>query len=233
MFLTITGNVDVEETLKIIKENQATKKFEPIKEIVKKEYNEQLNVVKKNEKINMNVSISKLFIGYKINIESLLKKYPKHYVLRYINMYLDIKFGQLSEYIEDLRNENILDEIDFDTIYSNNYIEIIIYADTNYTNKFKEIICSYIKNIDIEESDFNLKKKSFLSSNIYASDNIFKLNNKVISSIVNEKELIFDVYDIYNKLNYQDFIYVINNLDFNNNTILIIDPLSSCQNEKN
>ena len=66
----------------------------------------------------------------------------------------------------------------------------------------------------MNEEDFNRKKKSFLASIIYLSDNIFRFNEKVMSDLIDEDEVVVDMYDEIKNLNWEEFQMVIKNLSF-------------------
>ena len=72
MFLVITGNVNPEIILSVIKNNQNKKEFMTLKSKIKiKDYNEPDKVAKTKEKISMNIAIPKVSSTYKINISNI------------------------------------------------------------------------------------------------------------------------------------------------------------------
>ena len=234
MILVIAGNIDVEKTMNIIISNQEKKEFPEFKEIKLKQYEEPLNVIKEKETINMNVTIPKLMLGYKINIKDLLKKYPKYILFQYIGMYFECKISSTAPLMEQLKKDGIINtNIDFSIVYANDFIECIIISDTMKPDILKEKINNYLIDKETMEEDFLRKKKNYLSSNIYMSDNIFGLNNKIINNIVLNGNILTDIYGIYNRLQYNEFLDCINSIDFSNQTTLIIKPLNACQEEKN
>ena len=181
----------------------------------------------------MNVSTSKLFMGYKLNI-SKFNNIPKHIIIQYIGMYLDLKFGPISEFSENLKKDEIINsDISFDLIYIDNYLEILFISDTNRPEELKERLIEYMKQFNIKSTDFERSKKGFLSSYIYMSDNIYKLNDKIINNIILENKILIDIYKDFERLNYVEFENLINEINFENKTSLIINPLDTCQTEEN
>ena len=79
-----------------------------------------------------------------------------------------------------------------------------------------------LQNQKIEEADFIRKKKLYLASNISMSDNIYRLNEKVIDDILLNKEVITDFYKVYDELNIETLYDIIQNLDFSNICKLIV-----------
>ena len=70
MFMIITGNFNPERIIEIIKENQSNKKFNEIKSIKMKKYEEPDKVAKVKDIINMNTEIQKIAYNIKIPISS-------------------------------------------------------------------------------------------------------------------------------------------------------------------
>ncbi|MDD3453432.1 MAG: pitrilysin family protein [Bacilli bacterium] len=233
MILTISGNVEPDEIIEIIKSNQENKKFHDKHEIKIKQYNEPDEVVAEEEIFNMNVSIPNVFIGYKINIEKFIEKISRKQIFYYLNGFLNIKFSSISKFIENLKEKEIINnDIDFMIINAKKHIEIIIQADTFKTKEIIKLIDEEIKINNIDINDFNRKKKSFLSSNLYMSESIYSLNDKISNDLIFDNEVSFDFYKTTDALNFEQFNELINNIDFNNKTTLIINPLDACQNNK-
>ena len=101
MFVVITGNVDYLDTLNIIKENQKSKNFENFSKIEVKKYKEEKSVVTKKQEIEMDISIPKVSLSYKIYIKDL--NYNLYEINNYIIYYLDIKLGITSKLVENLQ----------------------------------------------------------------------------------------------------------------------------------
>ena len=102
MILVITGNFNPDETLNVIKEIEDIRALNSEDEIKTKKYEEPDYVTKEDDIFHLSVSIPKVFVGIKLNIKNILKQYPKYLVRRYINMYMNIKFGNISKLQETL-----------------------------------------------------------------------------------------------------------------------------------
>lgn len=223
MVLVITGNFDVEEAIQTIKNIEDKRDVRTSNKIISKTYDEPDNVLKEEDTLNLSVGIPKVFIGIKLNIDKLLKQYDKNVLLRYLNIYMNIKFGDVSLLQEDLINKDIINtDIGIDKIYTDKHLLYMIFADTDKIDEFIDEVTKSLKDININEEDFIRKKKIFLASNISISDNIYSLNEKVINEYLLNKEVITDCYQIYDKLNYQELIDIIKSLDFSNISKLII-----------
>lgn len=222
MFLVITGNIDPYETINMIKENQANKTFKT-GDIVTLSYDEEDSVSLKEEIVHMEVTVPKIFIGYKVNYEKLLKKYSKIDLFRYLNIYMNIKFDATSNINQELLNKGIINfDIEIDKINTDKHILFMVIADTEKYDEFYDAINNEINNKTISEIDFIRKKRSYLSSNIYMSDNIFKMNDKISSCFLANNHVVTDYYKVYNELNIDDLNEIIDNIDFTNVSRLII-----------
>ena len=107
MFLVVTGNIEPKEIIDLVNLNQNNKTFENEKKIDIKKIKEPNNINKDYEEIKMNITIPKVFIGYKINL-SKIKSVSKAKIINYICIYFEMLFGLTSKCLEDLRNNGKL-----------------------------------------------------------------------------------------------------------------------------
>ena len=223
MILVITGHFDPEQTINDIKEIEDKRKLLREDAIQIKTYDEPDCVAKKEDCLHLTVSIPKVFIGIKINIKNILKEYSKYIVRRYINMYMNIQFGSVSQIQEELRNQELINgDIEIDQINTEDHLLYILYVDTNYPEEVTNEIIKQLEKKQIKEADFIRKKKLYLSSNISMSDNIYRLNEKIINDILLNKEVVTDFYQIYDSLNIDTLNHIIQELDFSNICKLIV-----------
>lgn len=223
MFVVVTGKVNPEEVIEIIRKNQENKNFDKQKEIVIKKYKENDNVSKKEERKYMNVTIPRVLISYKFNIENL--NLEDRTISNFMMMYSDLKFGPISLFLEKLKQDNIITkDISYSTIKTDKHILLIIEAETNKQDEFIEKIDKEIRNTKVLEKEFNRKKKTMISSCIYMSDNIYSLNSFIMNSLITNKKVDYNIYDHYKNLKFEEFNKFINNLDFNNKSILYVNP---------
>lgn len=221
MFLVITGNVKPKEVIKIIKENQKDKQFKE-QTLEKKEIVEPDKVYKKKEVKYMNVTIPKVYYSYKINIKDI--DMEKRFIIKYLAIYLDSLYGSVSDFEEEIEKEKICNYgIDFIISKTDSHLLITFIAETRKVNKLIDKIKKYMGH-DITLDDFNRKKKVILSSNIFMTDNIFKINNKIVDDVLNEDKVITDIYDENNNLKYDTMVELIKSINFKNTSTVIIKP---------
>ena len=80
-----------------------------------------------------------------------------------------------------------------------------------------------LKDLSIDKSEFERKKKVRKSNCIYRSDSIYALNNKVMSNIINYKKVILDDYKKIDELNMKKMEEIIKEIDLSNKTVYIIN----------
>ena len=136
-----------------------------------------------------------------------------------------MKFGNISAFLDKLKADKIITSGMGVSLVAYKKDAALIYDAETY--KPKELKTRILKEANLEglsEEDFERKKKSFLASAIYLSDNIFRLNDKIMSDIIEEDEANTDVYDEIKNLNYQEFLKVMESISFDNVTSVIIKP---------
>ena len=219
MFVVVTGNVDAEEVINVIRENQKKKKFKKEEKIKVKSYNEPKEVAKENDEIKLNVSIPKCAICYKLKVEKNIQN------IFYLLTLFDCKFSSTSEFVHNLLEEKIINDnlaVDFDD--STDYILMFVLGESTNPKKLLEKIKDEMQDLKISETDFERKKKVLLSSIIYMTENIFSLNSNITSDIIRYGKFNDNKYNDIKNLNYKDFMNFIKKIDFKNNTTLIINP---------
>ena len=222
MFLVITGNVDPKETIELVKINQEKKNFDKFNEIKIKEYDEPNKVEKEFDKATMDIEISKLGLGYKIDCSKIDK--PIADIKTYISLLFDLKLGSTSKLNEKLKNLNLIThDVDYTILNTDKHILVIIMAETNETDKVQKLIEEELKDLNIEEIDLERKKKVRKSGCIYRSDSVYSINNKIMNNIMNYDKVILDDYKKIDSLNIKDMKKIIKNINLDNKTVYIIN----------
>jgi len=220
MFIVITGNVNKENAMKIIKDFYKEKKYDELKEIKKFKVKEPDNVYKEKAIIKTNINIPKVSINYKLNIsKSKLSLYKK---LLYLNIFADLKLGSTSIFLEDLRKKSIINyDIAFDFINTEEHALFIIVAETKKEEKFIDYIKKEMLNTKITEEELKRKKKTLISSLVYMSDSIYGINHKIMNNIMKYNEIIYNNYEEINSLNIKEYEQFMKTIDFSNISIVI------------
>lgn len=216
MFIVITGNVNPDKTIEIIKKNIVEMKKIEFTNIVPDEPDE---VSKKEEIIKMNVTIPKVYYGVKINICNYNMKIFK----QYLSLYFDSIFDATSEFSKKMKEKEIIDEdINYYFINTEKHLLVVFGAETKFE---KELIKEVMKNLSIipDKETFERKKKIFISSIIYSSDSIFRVNNMITNSIINNGYFNTDLFNQIKSLNYEEMVDIINNISFDNDLYVLVE----------
>lgn len=223
MFVVVSGNVEPKKVIELIRENQANKTFEEFKEIKIKEYKEPDKVEKEKEILKLNVTIPKVTVNYKINLDK-IKSVDKYKAKIYISTLFDLKFGSTSLLNEQLREENIITEnLELAPIDTKSNLIISILGETTRTDELINRIKKELENLNILEEELERKKKVDISSLIYMSDNVYRINHKIMNDINRYGKIIDNNFEIIKELNIKEFNKVIKELDLSNNNIVIVD----------
>lgn len=222
MFLVVTGNIDVNHTLDLIKENQKNKVFNKIN-INLKEINEPDEVDIEKEIIKHNVNMPYVSLSIKIP----LNKY-KHIDRKLLNLYLacifNILFDETSLFYEKMKEEKLIDtQIDIDTLDIDTHKVFMLTFKSNNYEKVLEEIENVFKNISITKEDLNRKIKVNISNLLYIFDDISKTNKWILNNKIMYNEIYTNVYDLIKGMNKEELDYIINNLNLKNKSILIIE----------
>ena len=172
----------------------------------------------------MNIAIPKVSSTYKINISN-ISDIPRRDIIEYILLYFEMKFSSTSEFNDKLKEMHIINtNLDYMLVDVDTHILIIILAETEKPQKLLSMLESEINEFNVDLETFERKKKNIISSYIYMSDSIFRINNWVTSMIVREGEIIADEYQEIRNLSFDDLKKIIDNINFDNHNYVVINP---------
>lgn len=224
MFVIVTGNVDARETIELVRKNQARKKFKEIQEIQIKEYKEPDEVFKEREILKMNVTIPKVMLNFKLNIQS-INEVDHSLLMSYLSIFSDLKFGVTSKFQTELLDHKLITTpVDFSLVYTKTHIVLMISAESKKIEEFIQKIKEQLEDKNIVEQEFERKKKTLIASTIFASDNIYRMNNKVCNDMLMHKEVILDDYNIYKNMSFKVMKSILEKVNFKNVAEVIIEP---------
>lgn len=225
MFLVITGNVDLDKTIELIKEHENKRNLEKVKPIKLKEYDEPDTVCKKSEEINLNVTIPKVGIAFKLNIEK-IEKVPKDEISTYLQILFSLKLGTTSEFCEKLKEEQLITSfIDTNVTETDKHALVYVTAESKNPQEFIKRVRKELNNLNISEEELERKKRAYISEIIYASDNITRINYKIMADIAKYNKLVTNDIEIIEKYNITEMNEVIKSINLENYTTYIVNPL--------
>lgn len=223
MFLVITGCVNPEKTIELIKNIESKRKLKAAKTIKLKEYDEEDKVFKKQDTKVMNVTIPKCGIAYKFNVGK-YKHINKRSLYYYGYMIINNKLGYTSPLVQKLRDEGIINSPFFiEFLPCDNYVAVLVATDTKKPQKVLDAIIKEMEDLTIDEKDFERYKKVIISSFLYASDNVFGINSDIMSQIIKHKEVNTDMISYVRNLKYKEIKKITDEIDASNYTTYIIN----------
>lgn len=227
MYLILTGAFDENKTLKQIK-NTLKDYNNPDNLVEDINYDEEDKVYKEYESINMNTTINKVAISYKMNKkifnELKLSKYELDY---YFNMFLTLGFGKISNFYEKSYKKELFNYISYNICDTNKHYVMYFYIDTNKPKEIIKEIENYMKNVELLKEDFIRKIKTWIASEIQLSDSPKSIGSDIESDIIEYNEYKYNKIKDIRKLTYENLIKVYKKMNFNNKSILEINPNSS------
>ncbi len=223
MFLTIVGNVDEKEVLKIIEENQKKKKFPKPLKIVNKEIIEPEEVAKTKEIIKRNVSARKIGYGYKIKLDKLspVEDFKREF---YIYTFLRTKFGPLTSFTEDLiKNKLVKSYFNYHPNISKKYLLITFSGDILDDKRVKKLIDDKLSDLNDLKESFELYKKESLANYVKMFENPATIASHIRYMYNKYEKLIDNCYEIYENISFNEYLEYIKTLNFSNQTKIIIN----------
>lgn len=223
MFFIVVGDVDVNDTIKIIEENV-------------RKYNTNYNNVdlcdvkvfdcEKDDEINekeivqkMDVYMQELCLGYKLNLVSKQELIKRQIIADIIS---DMYFSQISKFYEEQYNLGLInDEISFSYEGSNTFSHVLIMAQSKDVDSLYKNIYDYIEKIKKEEIDFELfclAKNKLIGEAILLSDAFDTSYRRIIDKALNGTNMYDDI-EILKNLSTNDVKSFLNLLDNNRNLV--------------
>lgn len=223
MFILIVGDVDVNKTIDIIKENQKSKSFKEKYDIIQKEINENEEVFKKEEIMEKNIAYKKLGFSYKIKLEKLdyIDDYKRN---RFISLFLRTKFGELSMFSEYLiKNKIVKSYFDYNINYANDYLIITFFADAIEEDKLINILNEKLNNKEDLEKYFDLFKKSMLASYVKIFENPSSICSHIRAIYGKYGKIIDNCYDMACSISFIEYYNCIKNFNFSLSSKVIVN----------
>lgn len=228
MYLTIAGNFDKDEAIETIKETMDKFTFDKYREIEVYQDDEPVKVNKEFHKEKGNSLTTKVNYSIKVPMKNFeCTNLPIEDVYTYINCILDANLSSTSLYYEELMNNNIIQHP------SSAYVEIIddyfIITVANEPNEgkvdeFLKITEKYINNLELDEKVIKRKIKVETSEYILSYDNIRSVVGRIQSNLIDFRRFRNNYLDVVKSIDINTCKKVLECIDFNNKTIVILEP---------
>lgn len=206
MMLFVVGNIEVEETMNMIKQNQDKKSFHQEKDIQRQIVEEPHDVDKKEEILYMDVVMPKVIVSMKIN--DVLTD-PKEKLKRELsmNILMDLLFAKSSALIEEWTRSGLInDSFSANFTQERDYSFIQIGGDTSEPEKLKDKIfdlIDHLKDYQIDQKDFERVQKKNIGILIGVFNSPESIAN-LFSRYYFEGIMIFDLIDCISQITIED-----------------------------
>ena len=222
MFIVISGDFDKDEALNIIKNNKTLNSAKTNFEIKVKEVKEPVKVYEKEKKLTFNIYNTK--IGYGIKIP--LGNYDKFLFNAYMSLMTSNKFGASSLFRERIKKEELMTSFHVEKELIDNYLLLSFKATTSKPNELIKAIKKELEDVSITQEELDRTRKVWIASSVMMIDNINITTENIIDDIITYGKLIDNRLDIYRSLNLKEYNKILNNIDFTNSSLVIVDPIS-------
>lgn len=221
MYLTITGGFDINQTLDFIKEYYQKLGLSYQKPPVKINKQEPETVFKDKEIVHRNTENKEILISYKV------KPPKKSRIITdlYFSLLLNLKFSEISDFPDiTFNDENIITDVGCSFYTADDYYIINVGVTVKEdTDKIISLIDKAINDKTYSEKEFNLIKKVLLSSVILLTEKVSRTRDSIASDVYLYGNVNYDIYNTYKNISYDEFQTFVNNLNFNNKTITIVE----------
>jgi len=225
MFLVLTGKFKPLEALGIIKENQNKKDFSPYKKCIKVRIKEPAYVSQKFERVEMDVTIPKIKIAYKIPKKS-FKEFTDLYIKIYLDAILSIKFGATSDTLEKLINDNLISwDIETSRDIRSEYVIIYFQIESDYKDEIIELIRENLHSLEISKEEMMRIKRVNIANFILHFNDIITVAEDIQEDIITNQRIITDILNVYKSLNVSDANKIIKGIELTNESIFIVDKI--------
>lgn len=225
MILFVVGSVEPEKIMKLIRENQNSKKFIEPERIERIFAPEQTEVAERKQVLQMNVQMPKCLVGIKgNNVDTNGPEMLKRELA--ISVMFELLFGRSTNNYTNLNDEGLIDDS-----FSADYTEergfgfAIIGGDTNepekLAEKIEDILINAKINYDFTEDNLERAKKKKIGSFLRALNSVEYIANQFTRYAFNDMDL-FQVVPTLESLTVEDIKFVADEL-------ISKDRLTVCQ----
>ena len=225
MFVLIVGNIDVNKTIEILKdelENRENKYKKPPKVIVEEE---KYGVNHKKEIVPFNVEVPKLSYNLKLRYDD-FKIEDKFVLDSYLCIILKSLFGNTSLFNEEGEKRQLFSGYYFDFDFVDKYIVVNLVFETKKYEELIDYIEDTLKNRKnyLSKEVFDRAIKFTISNRIKATCYIDSIVSSIYSDLINYNKVIDNKIDIIRSLKYEDMLEVSKKIDIDNHSIVCLVP---------
>ena len=230
MYLVISGNFDIKDIMKVINKRMNTFAFDKHQDVIVDIPNEPYEVKESHKEINANILLPKVSISLKMPLKDVNKTGLSLYEYDlYLDLILENNFGITSSYYEEIINNKIstvtssaFSDLNDDYIT----IHIINTPSMDKIDDFIKLTEKQLNNLMVSEEELSRKKKSIISDYLLSFDDNVSVTNNIDSDIIYFDDIHTDCIDVIKRLDKDIIDTIIDSIDINNKSILIMKPNS-------
>ena len=224
MALVVGGKFDVEEVMSVIKNNEVLKDKKKNDLIKRKKYDENEQVVKKEEIIKADQLVIPR-IGYVIKSKiGKLSKIDDFKMGASLFILLQKAFGNVSEFTEKMIEKKYLLNISFSNYTVEDYFIINIICETEKPDELIKEIDNRLKTVDVSKEDLERYKKVFIASKVRISDNVVATVSDIISDLVDYNDIIDNKIDLVKSITLKDIKNIKEKINMENKSVVKVLP---------
>ena len=220
----ISGSFDPQTALDVIKNNKSLQNMKTNHKIEEMEIDEQIEVYEKEKTLEFNIVNPKVAYAVKIPLKKVKDKYL---FSLYLGLFNNIKFGLSSEFRERMKQQNLMTSFYTEREIYGDYLLMLFAADSEKPKELIKEIKKELTSLNIREEEIERLKKVWISSEVVMIDNMLITLDNILYDIINYGKVIDNKTEIFKGLNLKDLEKVINGIDFNNASTVIINPKKS------
>lgn len=223
MFLTITGNFNPYDMIKVVEDTLKDKEFKTFKKPIVIKNNEPKNVVKTYNEKKLNLAYPIIKFSIKISMNS-LKKYSKIEAKILANLLFNMNFGSTSDFKDELTEKGLINSLNYAVDIYDDVFLITISAITNYKDEIIKRIQDKLKNINVSQIDLTRKRNAEVATLILAYEDIENVSYRIQDDILNNGGIVTNLKDIISNITLEDLENFKKLIDLDNIAISVFLP---------
>ncbi len=222
-FLVVTGNVDPEEVISIVKETQESKSFPDYLNPICEKYKEPRKVLVKQETQYANIETPRLYLSVKIprkkfEIDDIL-------LLSIAGVVLNSNFGLTSLLREELMEKNLIVSLGTGAFLVRDYLVLQITTKTKCPLEVLPYLKEKLSNLEILWSEIHRKIKSEIANLVLSYEDPEIVCDMLIYCLVKYGKIIEDEKNILESINEKLVLQVFNNISMKHMNTFFLYPL--------
>ena len=132
-------------------------------------------------------------------------------------------FDETSIFDEELKKDGIINNTTYVSLLNcNTHLLISLINETTKYEEFLDKVKERLENLEVQESDFNRKKKVLVSNEIFAFESVEMVNDIIIDNIIYDNKLEDNPIEVIENLNIDELRELIKKLNIKNTSTVIV-----------